>query len=517
MQVANRAGFHAGAYFLCGAVVALLLSGCGGTAGSTSTTTTTTTTTTTAYPQPPTVSSTQAIVRGVDVSWLTQLETLGYSWKDETATQMSALTILQNHGVTAVRIRTFVNPTISSTALGVGNTNQAGSIALAQMASNLGFQVMIDFHYSDTWADPGHQVTPAAWASDNYAELQSDMYTYTYNFMSALVAAGVTPTWVQVGNEIDEGMMLPIGSTSNWSQLAGLINQGYAAVKAVSPTSKVIVHHSGLSSLSTLEWFYDNLASNSTQYDILGFSYYDGPDTLSTATTNLAAMAARYNKPVMICEIGHSVTDVIGAQYDVRSAMEALAAVPNSNGLGLFYWEPEAPDDSSTSNYAMGAVTESTGKQLQFTGVIDQFLFSGGSSSNQILNPQFSSGLNGWQMTSSSSGVVATQSGGNGIMLVIGASAAHTATVTQNAVSLPNGTYTLTAMIESSGGQSTATLGIAPVNGTAQTVSLPTASTWTKVQISNVSVTAGEAALSITVNGNAGNWLRIENVSLTAN
>ena len=335
--------------------------------------------------------------------------------------------------------------------------------------------------------------------------------------MTALAAAGVTPTWVQVGNEIDEGMMLPIGSTSNWSQLAGLINQGYQAVKAVSPTTKVIIHHSGLSTLSNLEWFYDNLASNGAQYDILGFSYYDGPDTLSAATANLATMAARYNKPVMICEIGHTATDVLGSEYDVRSAMEALAAVPNGNGLGLFYWEPEAPDDSTTSNYTMGAVNESSSGQLQFTGTIDQFLFTGGSSGNQILNPQFSSGLNGWQMTMSAAGVVSTQTGGNGTMMVIGSSAAHTATVTQDAVSLPDGTYTVTAMVESSGGQNSATLSVAPVNGTTQTVNLPTASTWTQVQIANVSVTAGEATLTFNVKGNAGNWVRVESINFAVN
>jgi arabinogalactan endo-1,4-beta-galactosidase len=522
MPVANNLGFRTIRYShapMCGTIVTLMLAGmlagCGGSTSSSSSTTTTTTTTTTPPPQPPTVSSTQAIVRGVDISWLTQLETLGYNWRDETATQMDALTILQNHGVTAVRIRTFVNPAISSTALGVGNTDQTGTIALAQRAAKLGFQIMIDFHYSDTWADPAHQAAPAAWASDDYAQLQSDIYAYTYNFLTALMAAGVIPTWVQVGNEIDEGMMLPIGSTSNWSQLAGLINQGYQAVKAVSPTTRVIIHHSGLSSLSNLEWFYDNLASNGAQYDILGFSYYDGPDALPTATANLAIMAARYNRPVMICEIGHTATGVLGSEYDVRSAMEALAAVPNSNGLGLFYWEPEAPNDSTTGNYTMGAVSEPNSGQLQFTGTIDQFLFTGGSSGNQILNPQFSSGLNGWQMSVSAPGVVSASPGGNGTTLDIGASAAHTATVAQDAVSLPNGIYTLTAMVESSGGQSLAKLSITPVNGTTRTVNVPTASSWTQVQITNISVTAGEASLTFTVNGNAGDWLRVESVSFT--
>jgi arabinogalactan endo-1,4-beta-galactosidase len=148
---------------------------------------------------------------------------------------------------------------------------------------------------------------------------------------------------------------------------------------------------------------------------------------------------------------------------------------------------------------------------------MDQFLFTGGSGGNQILNPQFSSGLNGWQMTMSATDVVSTQTGGNGNVLAIGSSAAHTATVTQDVVSLPDGTYTLTAMVESSGGQNSAKLSITPVNGTAQTVSLPTADTWTQVKIANVSVTAGEVTLTFTINGNAGNWVRVENVSFMTN
>jgi arabinogalactan endo-1,4-beta-galactosidase len=505
--------------FLAAGMLTFFAIGCGSSAaGSGSTTTTTTTTTTTSGPPaPPTVSGTQNVIRGVDVSWMTQLQTLGYSWEDETGVQQNALQILKNHGVTAVRIRTFVNPTITATALNVGDTDQTGSIALAQTASQMGFQVMIDFHYSDTWADPGHQATPAAWANDSYAEMESDLYNYTYNFMTALLAAGVTPAWVQVGNEIDPGMLLPTGSTSNAAQLAGLINQGYQAVKKVSPASKVIIHHSGLSSLSNLEWFYDLLTANGASFDILGFSYYDGPGTLTTSAANLATMAARYNKPVMICEIGDTVTDVMGSEYDLKSALEALAAVPNQAGLGVFYWEPEAPNDATTSSYAMGAVTETTGKLLQFTGVMDQYLFTGGTSGNQVINPRFASGLNGWQYTASASGVVATQAGGNGTELVITSTAAHTANVTQDEVSLPDGNYTLTAWVESSGGQSSATLNVLPVGGTTMSVNLPTASTWTQVQISNVPITEGEATIRLSVNGNAGNWVRIESVSFTAN
>ncbi|MGB8847638.1 MAG: glycosyl hydrolase 53 family protein, partial [Terracidiphilus sp.] len=184
-----------------------------------------------------------ATVVGADVGWLTQLESMGYTWTDTTGASGSALQILKNHGVNTIRIRTFVNPTITSGVLGVGNDNRAGSIALAVLANSMGFKIEIDFHYSDTWADPGHQTTPAAWANDSYAQLQTDVYNYTFDFMTALAADGIYPQYVQVGNEIDGGMLWPIGSNSaSFTQLAGLINSGYSAVKAVSSSTQVVVH-----------------------------------------------------------------------------------------------------------------------------------------------------------------------------------------------------------------------------------------------------------------------------------
>jgi len=321
-----------------------------------------------------------ATVVGADVGWLTQLENMGYTWTDPTGASASALQILKNHAVNTIRIRTFVNPTITSGVLGVGDNDQAGSIALAKQASSMGFKIVIDFHYSDTWADPGHQTTPAAWASDNYALLQTDVYNYTYGFMTALVAAGVTPQYVQVGNEINSGMLWPVGSVgattpngNNFTQITGLINSGYSAVKAVSATTQVVIHIAGVSNLSDFEWFFDGLKAAGANFDVIGASYYDGPSNIATVASNLNTLAARYNKPVLICEIGYLYSDPADAYTDVQGAIQAMNAVPSSMGLGVIYWEPEAPDDSSTANYTMGAVTEGSGKVLQFTTAIDAF------------------------------------------------------------------------------------------------------------------------------------------------
>jgi arabinogalactan endo-1,4-beta-galactosidase len=321
-----------------------------------------------------------ATVVGADVGWLTQLESMGYSWTDTTGASGSALQILKNAGVNTIRIRTFVNPTITSGVLGVGDNDQAGSIALAVLANSMGFKIVVDFHYSDTWADPGHQTTPAAWSSETYAQLQTSVYNYTYGFMQALAVKGIDPQYVQVGNEINSGMLWPVGSVgattvngNDFTQVTGLINQGYSAVKAVSPSTQVVIHLATISNLSDFEWFFDGLTAAGGNFDVIGGSYYDGPSNITTVAANLKTLSARYSKPVMICEIGYLYSDPTDAYTDVQGAIQAMNAVPNSMGLGVIYWEPEAPDDTSTGNYTMGAVTESTGKILKFTTVITAF------------------------------------------------------------------------------------------------------------------------------------------------
>ena len=468
----------------------------------------------------PAQAQTPVFANGADVSWLTQLERFGYTYQDETRTQMDALQILKNHGVNSIRIRTFVNPTISSTALGVGNNSQTGSVALARRASAMGFRIMIDFHYSDTWAGPGHQFIPAAWASDSFTQLGRHLYKYTLNFMQALAADGIYPEWVQVGNEIDSGMLLPMGSASNPRQLAHLINYGYNAVKAVSPSTKVIVHLSGAGDLGHLETFFDALLPYGVYFDVIGASYYDGPGTVSTVASNMRTLASRYNKPVMICEIGYSSSDWTGSYDDLKSIIRALKNLPANAGLGVFYWEPEAPDDKTTKNYGLGAVTLVGNKLEQFTSAIDPYLLDY-TSSNQVTDPDFANGLNGWQITSNANyNSVYTSyasDSGSGHELSFWKATPYQTTVWQTPTTLPNGAYTLTARIQNGGGENSATMFAWPDSGSEISVNLPVASTWTEVQIPKIQVTNGSVYLGFTVNANAGNWVKVQYVQLTRN
>lgn len=469
-------------------------------------------------PTPPAATmTTVAFARGADIGWSTQLATLGYTWEDQTQTQMALLQILKNHGVNLIRIRTFVNPSILPGSLGVGAMDQAGSIALAQAANAMGMAILIDFHLSDTWADPGHQAIPAAWASDSYSQMQTDVSNYVTGFMQALAADGIYPQYVQIGNEINSGLLWPMGEYTNPAQMAGLINSGYNAVKAVSSQTQVIVHLAGLSNLSDLEWFYDLLKANGGKWDVSGFSYYDGPGTLATITANLTTMASRYAKPVMICEIGYTESDFMDTADDVKTAMEAVESVPGGMGVGVIYWEPDAPNDATTNNYALGAVSEPSPKLLQFNTAIDQYLFTGTTAGNQIIDPEFASGTNGWQITTATPAAIYTQAGGNGTMLSFRSTGAYSGTVWQDVTGLPNGTYTMTAWVENGGGQTTAQMFAWPTGGSNATVNLPTASGWTEVQIANIQVTQGTAWVGFQISAGAGQWTNVESVSFGLN
>ena len=151
-------------------------------------------------------------VRGADIGWLSQMEATGYKFYDSTGTQRDCLQILKDHGINTVRLRVFVNP---STDKINGHCSKTETVAMALRAKAMGMRIMIDFHYSDSWADPAKQNKPAAWANNTFTQLQTDLYNHTFDVLNDLKTNGVVPTWVQIGNEITWGMMWPEGSTNN--------------------------------------------------------------------------------------------------------------------------------------------------------------------------------------------------------------------------------------------------------------------------------------------------------------
>ena len=202
---------------------------------------------------------------------------------------------------------------------------------------------------------------PKAWEGLNFEQLKKALYDYTFDVMSALKTAGVTPEWVQVGNETPTGMIYPEGSTNNWPQLAQLINKGYDAIKAVSPTTKVILHIDRGNDNQRFRTWFDNATKEGAKYDMIGMSYYpywlDGkPDytlSIDDMGNNLKDMAARYNKEVMVVEVGGEDTKVQNT-YDMLVAVQKkVKEVPNNKGKGVFYWEPEGA--RSWSHYGLSA------------------------------------------------------------------------------------------------------------------------------------------------------------------
>lgn len=300
-----------------------------------------------------------AFAKGADVSWLPQMEATGYRFYDADGKEKDCLQLLKDRGMNTIRLRVFVNPSQDKAS---GHCSKGETVAMALRAQKAKMRIMIDFHYSDTWADPAKQAKPAAWANLSFADLQKEVYNHTFDVLTALKKAGVTPEWVQVGNEIPGGMLWPEGSTTHWAQLAQLLNKGYEATKAVNPKMKVIVHVDEGNNNEKFRWFFDKATENNVKYDVIGLSYYpfwikkDYSETIADLRKNLNDMASRYQKEVMIVEVGGVDEEVQNTKELLAATLKAVREVPDNNGLGVLYWEPQGA--KSWSGYALSAWQE---------------------------------------------------------------------------------------------------------------------------------------------------------------
>lgn len=307
-------------------------------------------------PEPLPVPTNFAFSKGADVGWLPQMEATGYKFYDVDGSEKDCLQLLKDRGINTIRLRVWVNPSNDKAS---GHCSPAETVVMAVRAQKMGMRIMIDFHYSDTWADPGKQAKPAAWANHSFADLQNDVYKHTFDVLTALKTQGVTPEWVQIGNEIPGGMLWPEGSTSNFSQLAQLLNKGYEATKAVDSTIKVIVHLDEGNNNARFRWFFDNAKTNNVKYDVIGLSYYpfwiksDYTTTIADLENNLKDMVLRYGKEVMVVEVGGDYALVENTKSMLDAVIKAVKSVPNNKGLGVIYWEPQG--EKSWSGYQLSA------------------------------------------------------------------------------------------------------------------------------------------------------------------
>jgi arabinogalactan endo-1,4-beta-galactosidase len=452
---------------------------------------------------------------GADVGYLSQMEAAGQLFYNKSGAPEDCLQILKDEGINSIRLRAWVNPTN-----GFCGTNDI--VKMAVRAKAKGFHVLIDFQYSDTWADINNQHMPAAWASDTFPQLLTDVYNYTYHVMDTLKTNGVTPDWVQVGNEIIHGMLLPSGSTSNYANLAQLINQGYAAVKAVSPTTQVIIHATGAENGSALQSFYDNLASNSANYDIVGLTYYPYYSSETyyqmdpTLSATMSNMVSRYGKRVMVVETGNDYTQPQSTFDGLNDCINRVSTVSGANGMGVFYWEPEAY--YSWSGYQLNAFDNTTKEP---THAMDAFLYN--PANNLINNADFENGgvqnstITGWSTWSNGNyNAIYTESGGytRSYRLTNWKSTAYEASTYQNFTGIANGTYMLTAWVQNGGGQTTCQLYAKNFGNAEMDYSLPVTTGWTQITINNIHVTNNTIEVGLWSVANAGNWCSIDNVHL---
>ena len=291
---------------------------------------------------------------GVDTSFLAKAETDGTVFKDA-GKPGEGLEILRHHGYGWVRLRLFNDPSNSKEKL---PNDLAYTIAEAQEAKALGYGILLDFHYSDDWADPGHQITPVAWQKLKHRDLVEAVHTYTRDTIQKFREAGVLPNMVQVGNEETSGMLWPDGKLPDeWSNFTDLLAAGIKGVAEGAGTEKkplIMLHIDKGGNREVTEWFFSHIYAAHINYDVIGQSYYPWWEgSLADLKDNLAWTAEHLHKPIIIVETAYSwradnyqkkpgpFPETPAGQKAFLEALTAVvAATPNGLGKGIFWWEP---------------------------------------------------------------------------------------------------------------------------------------------------------------------------------
>lgn len=295
--------------------------------------------------------------KGADVSWLTEMERSGSKFYASNGKEMECMHLLRELGMNSIRLRVWVNPVD-------GWCNKSDLLIKAWRAQKLGMRIMIDFHYSDSWADPAKQTKPAVWNGLDFQELKTAVASHTKEVLNSLKINDITPEWVQVGNETGNGMLWEEGKASlNMAQYTQLNNVGYDAVKEVFPDAKVIVHVQEGNKNSLFRWLFDGLKSNGGKWDVIGMSLYPTTSNWQQLTAdcivNINDMISRYGKEVMICEVGMPWEEAPETKSFLTDLITKTRNIPGKQCLGVFYWEPQSYNN--WKGYSLGAF-DNTGR-----------------------------------------------------------------------------------------------------------------------------------------------------------
>ena len=312
-------------------------------------------------------------VKGMDLSTLLELERCGAKYYDN-GEERDLLAIMKSYDVDTIRIRLW-NDLWSETgeSYGAGENDLKTSLEIAKRVTAAGFGVLLNFHYSDFWADPGKQIKPKAWADYGVKELEQAVYDYTLESMQTFLDAGVNITMVQVGNELSNGLLWPEGKVPNYDNIATFVNAGIRAVRKADATIPVMIHlDNGGNNALYREWF-DNFTKRGEDFEIIGLSYYPfWHGSLQMLNDNMNDIAERYGKDLVIAEVsmGYTMEDYKNyeklsdeerkgyatrpalvekieypmtkqGQYDfMEDFLNRISHIKGGKGKGFFYWEP---------------------------------------------------------------------------------------------------------------------------------------------------------------------------------
>ena len=304
------------------------------------------------------------MIKGMDVSMIAELESYGASYYLN-GKKEDLFCLLKTCGVNMVRLRIWPDPyDEEGNPYGGGMNDLKTTIEIAKRVVENGMEIMLDFHYSDFWADPSKQVKPKAWKALSGKELETAVYLHTVDTLKALRNQKLIPTMVQVGNEITKGLLWPDGYVDQTERMAALLQAGIKGVREECPDAKIVLHLDfGTDNQMYRQWF-DRIEPYALDFDVIGMSYYPHWNgSLQLLSDNMNDISSRYGKEVLVAEtsIGFT-TDTLGCKGLVfseaqekatgypatmegqeaflRELYKAVRNVQNKKGIGVFYWEP---------------------------------------------------------------------------------------------------------------------------------------------------------------------------------
>lgn len=334
-----------------------------------------------------------SFAKGADISWVSEMEKDGMTFRKKNGSEADIFEVLKETGINSIRLRVWVDPFD-------GWSGKSDVLRLAGRAAKAGMAVMIDFHYSDFFADPNRQTIPSAWKADkdDLEKMAKHVSSHTTEVLNALKSVGVTPAWVQVGNETRNGMLWPTGQLWTASgdipdgraHFALLLNAGYDAAKQVFPDVMVIAHVDN--AYEDNAWWFEQVKAAGGKFDAIALSHYpqayhkhpSAEACNSQAISRIKALIAKFNVPVIVSEVGVKTNADEAKAAKVLSEFMAEARKID-RCKGVFYWEPEVYDGWKPAIYSLPNQLEKFAGKKETWGAYDMGAFLSGGKASSVM------------------------------------------------------------------------------------------------------------------------------------